>query len=75
MERLIHACTEEDGMETAQQLHGIIDAQLASSLEFDGQIADSPLNPPERREKGVFFGHVTLARFIVAQELVAQGES
>ena len=66
---------KENGVDTAQQLHEIIDAQLPKSLEFDSRYAASPANTPERREKGVWLDHVTLARLVVMEELDAKGRS
>ena len=66
---------KENGIETAQQLHGIIDAQLASSLAFDRRIADSITNTPERSEKGVFLTHVGLTKSMLFDELFSKRSS
>ena len=57
---------KKGGIETAQQLHGLIDDQLAFALEFDEQLAGSTGNAPERREMGGVFSHVSLVILMLA---------
>ena len=66
-----------NGVETAHQLHGLIDAQLVYVLELDSEFIDSykQLNTPERREQGVFLTHVGLVTYMVRKELTAKDSS